>query len=421
MDKFLKRKELDSEQNLEPDESPSMSGDQKKAKMVSSSKFSGTRQYSASYISFGFTFTGDANKPTPLCVVCGEKLANSAMVPSKLKRHLQTKHPSLQNKNADYFVRLRENTEKEATFMRKTTKVNERALKASYQVAELIAKSKKSHTVAETLILPACKAIVQEMLGPEAAKEIAKVPLSDNTISTRINDMSADIESVVLEKIRISEKFALQLDESTDISGHAQLLANVRFVDGDAIRENFFFCKALPEKTTGEEIFRVTSEYLEQGGLKWENCTTRRRTKKTNLNAAWRFAASPALRRGHDVRLDLESLPALGDGEAGATGPRARPLRTPSCAFPRRVGVGDQAFPFVGTAGPARARGGAAGPYVLPRPQLNSLPLGLHLGGPGHCGETRHASSGRVPGFVPSWPCRMGRGRVLVRPAPAPP
>ncbi|XP_077598774.1 SCAN domain-containing protein 3-like [Stigmatopora nigra] len=272
MEKFLKRTTANSElgpgQDSDPDKGPSMSGGEKKAKTVSS------RQYSESYLSFGFTFTGDETTPIPLCLVCGEKLSNSAMVPSKLKRHLQTKHPSLQNKPIDYFVRLHVNTEKQATFMRKTTKVNEKALKASYLVAELVAKSKKPHTVAETLILPACKAIVNEMLGPGAAKDIDKVPLSDNTIARRNDDMSTDIESHVLEKIRISRKFALQVDESTDISGHSQLLANVRFVDGDAIRENFLFCKTLPEKTTGEEIFRVTSEYLDQGGLTWENCTS---------------------------------------------------------------------------------------------------------------------------------------------------
>ena len=108
------------------------------------------------------------------------------------------------------------------------------------------------------------------MLGPDAAKEIAIVPLSENTISRRIDDMSADIESIVLKKMRINGKFALQLDESTDISCYAQLLANVRFVDGDAIRETVLFCKALPE-STGEEIFRV-HQNTEQGGLTWQSC-----------------------------------------------------------------------------------------------------------------------------------------------------
>ena len=138
MEKFYKRKNVNSElaprQNSDPDEGPTMGGGQKKVKTETSGKVS--RQYSESYISFRFTFTGDATY--------GEKLASSAMVPSKLKCHLQTKYLSQQNMNADYFVHLRENTEKQATFMRRTTKVNERALKASYHVAELGAKSKTS-------------------------------------------------------------------------------------------------------------------------------------------------------------------------------------------------------------------------------------------------------------------------------------
>ena len=102
-------------------------------------------QCDKNYISLGFTFTGDVTNPVPLCEVCNENLSNSAMVPSKLKRHQESKHPSHKNKKADYFRRLIKRTEKQVNFMNKTVKVNENVLKGScYQVAELVAKSKKT-------------------------------------------------------------------------------------------------------------------------------------------------------------------------------------------------------------------------------------------------------------------------------------
>lgn len=230
------------------------------------------RQYHEDYLKMGFSCTGDTNNPLPWCVVCGEKLSNEAMVPSKLKRHLFTKHSHLIDKNITYFQRLLNSQNKQSKTMTTIVKISDKSQEASYVVAELVAKTMKPHTICEQLILPACREIVKIFFGIEAEQEILKIPLSDNTISRRINDMSEDIEQQVLNKLRDSRMFALQVDESTDISGKAQLLVFVRMVVDDDIIENFFCCKTLPETTRGEDGFKVLDDHLLSVNLSWDNC-----------------------------------------------------------------------------------------------------------------------------------------------------
>jgi len=76
------------------------------------------------------------------------------------------------------------------------------------------------------------------MLGDKAEQEISKIPLSNNTIQRRILDLSDNIEENVISKFHNS-LFALQVDESTDISNHAQLIAFIRVIDEDAIINQF--------------------------------------------------------------------------------------------------------------------------------------------------------------------------------------
>lgn len=233
-----------------------------------SSKF---RQYHDSYLSFGFTSSG-GEEPKPQCLICSEQLSNEAMVPSKLKRHLVTKHAFAAKKPVEYFKRLLLNQSAQASTFTKLSSVSEKAQEASYVVAELIAKKMKSHTTAESIILPACCEIVKIMFGEDSEKEIRKIPLSDNTISRRIEDMSKDVEDQVIEKLKTVDFFALQLDESTDITGKPQVLTFVRFICENELIEQFLFCKDLPGNTTGLDIFQLVNDYFSSASLSWQSC-----------------------------------------------------------------------------------------------------------------------------------------------------
>ena len=76
--------------------------------------------------------------------------------PSKLKRHLETRHPALAEKRVEYFKR-RENR-LQIVFATQSKS----ALKASYLLARQMAQIMMAFTIAEELMLPAAVYVLQD-------------------------------------------------------------------------------------------------------------------------------------------------------------------------------------------------------------------------------------------------------------------
>jgi hypothetical protein len=110
------------------------------------------------------------------------------------------------------------------------------------------------------------------MFDKEYEKEILKISMSDNIIGWHIQDISQDIESQVIANIKESGLFAIQLDESTHITGRAKLLAFSRFVFNGDIFEKFLFCKPLQETTNFQDMLDVVDIYFSSHDLSWKSC-----------------------------------------------------------------------------------------------------------------------------------------------------
>jgi len=220
---------------------------QKAEPSSSKAKTKPARQYDDSYIEFGFI----NNDGLPQCVLCSVCLSKDSMKPSNLKRHLKTNHPSFSDKPREFFERKQDELSKQKAVVKKAATVMPNILRASYLVSLRIARAKKPHTIGETLILPCAVDMAETVLGAEAAKKLKTIPLSNNTVSRRISDLSQDIKDQLYSRLRNCPCFALQTDESTDVSGLAQLLTYVRYPSQGRIHEDMLFCRSLPTNTTG--------------------------------------------------------------------------------------------------------------------------------------------------------------------------
>ena len=194
------------------------------------------------------------------------------MVPSKLSRHFLKKHGNLSDKPASYFKRVFEERKQQSVTFSKIFQVSTKSQHARYLVAEIIAKNSKPHTEAEKVIFPACSAIVKTMFWPETEEKLRQIPLSNDAIRKRICDMSTDIQDTVISSLQQSKMFTMQVDELTDISGKAQLIAFIRFFSDGKTSDQFFCCKELKERMTGQDIFDALSKYLVENELTWKEC-----------------------------------------------------------------------------------------------------------------------------------------------------
>jgi hypothetical protein len=130
-----------------------------------------------------------------------------------------------------------------------TSKPDDDGLQASYNISLLIAKSGKPHTIGEQLIFPAIGEVLKAVLHKTANDILKRIPLSNNTVQRRIDEMSDDVESFLCNYLQTTH-FSIQLDEST------------LPVMNQESHEELLFARTLTTDTKDESIFNILRDYL---------------------------------------------------------------------------------------------------------------------------------------------------------------
>ncbi|KAJ4933918.1 hypothetical protein JOQ06_006727 [Pogonophryne albipinna] len=113
--------------------------------------------------------------------------------------------------------------------------------------------------------------MVSTLIDEATAQKLKAIPLSDNTIARRIDNISEDMKEQLVEKVK-DKHFALQVDEATDSNKDCLLIAYVRYVDTDEPSEDLLFCSYVRKRATADELFKIMDTCLSEAEMKWEDC-----------------------------------------------------------------------------------------------------------------------------------------------------
>jgi len=110
------------------------------------------------------------------------------------------------------------------------------------------------------------------MIGEKFSNIIKTVPLSRNTVSGQIHEMSMKIANEVIEHIKSGRCESLQLDETMDVARPVVLFAVAQYINNNSTEDELLLCKPLKSRTIGEDIFNLVDSYLKEEGPSWDEC-----------------------------------------------------------------------------------------------------------------------------------------------------
>ncbi|KAF0749188.1 general transcription factor II-I repeat domain-containing protein 2-like, partial [Aphis craccivora] len=208
-----------------------------------------------------------------MCIICKETIA--VLKEYNIKRHYETKHKdkfkNLEGKErVEKFNFLKKNLNFQQNIFKKKCEQNVSTVRASYRVAQLIAKESKSFSDGE--FVKKCMSHVIDEICPENKCLFEQVSLSRQTITRRIEDLGLNLFEQVQDKVKHFQYFSIALDESTDMVDTAQLLIFLRGVNANfEITEELRALESLSSTTTGEDIFKALLNTFKNLDLDFEN------------------------------------------------------------------------------------------------------------------------------------------------------
>eukprot|EP00106_Octopus_bimaculoides_P010597 XP_014778039.1 PREDICTED: zinc finger MYM-type protein 6-like [Octopus bimaculoides] len=187
------------------------------------------------------------------------------MKPSHLKYHFEAKHSDKKDKPLLYLLQLSSSFKKQIqtfnTLLQETSKQENDGLITSYNIALLVAKSGKFQTIGETLLRPVIEEVLSTVMH-EKPDYIMMIPLSNNTISRRIDEMANDLKHQLINILQRSE-ISIQVDESTFVDNQCLMMVYVEY-SSENIRpsEEMLLTEKLPLDSKGATIFYTLKSFL---------------------------------------------------------------------------------------------------------------------------------------------------------------